>query len=226
LELRLFSGWNGEEGEADREDRLRAARLAAGQILGEAREEAARLLEEAARQGREKVEEAAAAAAAIRDRAWEEGHKAGWDAAREEARVVLARAQGVLAQAEEERRTLLSGIGDELAALALTVAEKVVARELTQTPAAVTAIAREALDLVKNRERVTVYVNPAQADLFRARRGDLEGSLSDRALLVIIADQDVPAGGLKVETEQGLVDATLEARFAALRAALSNRAGG
>ena len=223
MELRRLvagSDWSQGEGHSGREDVLAATGLEASQMLESARFEAARLLDDAARQARETVETSQGEAAAVREKAREEGYAAGLAAAALESRGILARAAQVLAQAEEERRTLLAGLTEELAECALTIAQKVVARELAQTPAAVTAIAREALELVKNRERVTVYVNPAEADLFRARRGDLEGSLSDRALLVIIADQDVPAGGLLVETEQGLVDATLEARFAVFRTVL------
>ncbi|MDA8335222.1 MAG: FliH/SctL family protein [Peptococcaceae bacterium] len=204
------------------EEILAAAGSQASQMIENARSEAARLLDEAAAQARETVENSQGEAAAVREKAREEGRAAGRAEAAAESAAVLARAGQVLAQAEGERRTLLAGLPEELAELALAIARQVVARELAQAPAAVTAIAREALELVKNRERVTVYVNPAEADLFRARRGDLEGSLSDRAVLVIIADQDVPAGGLLVETEQGLVDATLEARFAALRTALGS----
>lgn len=199
---------------------METAKNEAAQLLERASLEAAQVVEEAGRQAREMREGAREEARELREEARQAGYAAGLAAAAEESREVLARAEQVLSGAHEERKTLLAGITQELADLALAIAQKVVARELTQSPAAVMAVAREALGLVNNRERVTVYVNPAEADLFRARRGDLEGSLSDRAVLVIIADAEVPAGGVRVETEQGLVDASLEARFAPFYEAL------
>lgn len=211
------------EGLPGPEDLLARAQSEAAGCLERARIEAAQLLDAASRQARELVENARGETESLREKAREEGYAAGLATAAEETRETYVRAGQVLVQAQEERRLLLAGLEEELAQLALVIAKQVVARELGQAPAAVMAIAREALELVKNRERVTVYVNPAEADLFRARRGDLEGSLSDRALLVIIADHEVPPGGVRVETEQGLVDATLEARFAAFRGVLRGR---
>jgi len=201
-------------------DPLEKAHREAAAVLAEARAQAAGLVAGAEEEAHRRLGEAEAQKEAWREEARAEGYAAGLAQAERNARETREKAAMVLASAEQERIRLLSGLEEELAQLALTIARQVVARELGQTPAAVMAIAREALELVRNRERITVYANPAEADLFRARRGDLEGSLSDRALLVIIADAGVPPGGVRVETEQGLVDATLEARFAAVREAL------
>ncbi|HUW66312.1 MAG TPA: FliH/SctL family protein [Spirochaetia bacterium] len=213
--------------EADRqpgpEELLARAGSEAENLLARAGEEARETLAIAARQADELRQKAAGEAGALREEARQEGYAAGQAQAEEAQADLLAKAVRHLDQAQAERLVLLEGVRDEVIELAVTIAHQVVARELSMAPAAVMAIAREALELVSNRERVTVYVNPSEADLFRARRGDLEGSLSDRALLVIIADQEVSPGGVRVETEQGLVDASLEARFATMSGVMKGR---
>ncbi|MDO8273132.1 MAG: flagellar assembly protein FliH [Gammaproteobacteria bacterium] len=93
------------------------------------------------------------------------------------------------------------------------VASAVIGRELEINSTHILQVVREALmALPPSRDNVRVFVNPADVALLeeaRARNGD-----NWRAL----PDASVTAGGCRIETEQSLVDFTVESRFKAMLA--------
>lgn len=93
------------------------------------------------------------------------------------------------------------------------VASAVIGRELEINSTHILQVVREALmALPPSRDNVRVFVNPADVALLeeaRTRNGD-----NWRAL----PDASVTAGGCRIETEQSLVDFTVESRFKAMLA--------
>lgn len=93
------------------------------------------------------------------------------------------------------------------------VATAVIGRELEINSKHILQVVREALlALPPSRDNVRVFVNPADVALLeeaRTRNGD-----NWRAL----PDASVTAGGCRIETEQSLVDFTVESRFKAMLA--------
>lgn len=93
--------------------------------------------------------------------------------------------------------------------LVIAVARPVVARELSLDSRHILNVVRQALAaLPPSRDNVRIFVNPADAVLLneaRERTGDAWRVLPDEALA---------KGGCRIETEQSLVDYTVERRFA------------
>ncbi|RJQ30955.1 MAG: hypothetical protein C4589_02095, partial [Peptococcaceae bacterium] len=117
-------------------DILDNARQEAAEILAKAREEARQIIADAHKEG------------------FQEGYREALTAADEEAEATRASAREVLKQAEEilqEKVKLLEG---ELISLAVEIAEKIVARQITIDDETVVAIAREVLQLVSDRKQV------------------------------------------------------------------------
>jgi flagellar assembly protein FliH len=95
--------------------------------------------------------------------------------------------------------------------LVSSISRAVVGRELEINSSHILQIVREALAaLPPSRDNVRIFVNPADVTLLdaaRERNGDSWRVLPDDA---------VSRGGCRVETEQSLVDFTLERRFSAM----------
>jgi flagellar assembly protein FliH len=181
---------------------LASARAEAEAILAAARNEAGQIREKARQEG------------------FAEGHRQGLEAARRETEELRLQARRMLAEAEAVRRENLEGLTGEVIDLALDIAARVVARQITVDRETVLAIAREALQLVKDRERINLFAHPSEVPLLRERQQELLALLPERAVLSIVPDPQVRPGECRVETERGVVDAGLAARFEAVARAL------
>jgi type III secretion protein L len=153
-------------------------------------------------------EEAERAAGALRAEAVEEGRREG-----------MARAAAALARAAAERDRRLAAAEREVVAIALAVARRILGRELAERPAAVAELAARALAEARERREVVLRVGPADAPAVRDAEGAL-GALLVRARLAVREDAALAPGAVVVETEDGRIDAGLEAQLDRLRRAL------
>jgi flagellar biosynthesis/type III secretory pathway protein FliH len=110
----------------------------------------------------------------------------------------------------------------EIVRLSIEIAEKVLSAKLGLHPQVVVDIAREAIDMLHDRDQVILYVNPGEAGLFEEKKEELIKHLSPRGELHIVSDHEVGPGGCVAETEYGRVDARLETRWGALLKALED----
>lgn len=106
--------------------------------------------------------------------------------------------------------------------LALEVARKIVRREVEQNPALLVAWAREAAERLHGAGELVVRVNPQDLELLRS-----SGVQVDRTDLGLrwVADPAVD-GGCVVESDAGVVDATVSTQLRTLRERLEEVPGG
>jgi flagellar biosynthesis/type III secretory pathway protein FliH len=98
----------------------------------------------------------------------------------------------------------------EIIRLAVQIAEKILARQLTLTPDAVADVVRSALQKVRARKSIVVRVHPEDVALVTGLP----------ATVKVRADEGVARGGCVVETELGTLDARLASQLAAIERAL------
>jgi flagellar biosynthesis/type III secretory pathway protein FliH len=170
------------------------ARVIDGELV-DARLEAARILE-AARLD----------AAALRTAAEAAGFELGQKIA------LAAVTESEVARAAQAARRL-DDAEAELIELAVAIAEKIVRRQLTLTPATVADIAAECLTSARKRRSVTVRVHPDDLELVGAR---LPG-------VAVRGDESVSRGGCLVDTEIGRIDGRLDSQLAAIARGLAGR---
>ncbi len=113
------------------------------------------------------------------------------------------------------RRQILEASEGELVKLSLSIAERVVARELAIAPDLVVAWAREAIDVLAAKDEVVIAV--AKEDL-----ADMPGDAWDAIGLPYRVEHDpqLVSGAIEVRTPQGIVAVGAEARLSAVAAAL------
>lgn len=135
---------------------------------------------------------------------------------KQQVQAVAALADSFARQTREMRR-----VADHLATeLALAIAAKLLEREVTDAAATRTLIAH-ALANVPVSGRLTIRLNPADADLLREARGK---PLAEGAVLpedaTLVADPSLKRGGCIVESGAGSLDARLETQLALVARAL------
>jgi flagellar assembly protein FliH len=180
--------------------------------------------------GGDTLEAALAEAAAIREAAraegLAEGRAAGEAAARAEAEATLDQLRTACASLAGLRDEWVSALEGDAVRLALRLAEQIVAGTIETEPARIVDVAGLALRRLAERRVVTLVVNPAELDVLNAAVATLRGELGGIEQLSVQADRRVGRGGVLARTEDGEIDATVEAQLARAREIVTEELGG
>ncbi len=134
--------------------------------------------------------------------------------AEEEAFVAIREA---VARAESLRDRQFAEAEERLVALALLVARRVIAREVSLDPGVVRGLVREGIAALGEQDRLVIRVGRFFAEM----RDELEQMLSGSKLRCeIVVDATLGQCGCVVETDLGSVDESIDARLANLIDAL------
>jgi flagellar assembly protein FliH len=170
-----------------------------------------------ARQAAEHVADAVAEADRIREEARRDGFAQGLAAGMEQARAELEPAARALAEALQEAMTqgdqLAVALEREAVELAMVVAEKVVAGAVAERPERVLDVVTGALRGLVERRRLTILVNPDDAELVRERIGAITTELGGVEHCDVQAERRVARGGALLRTPDGELDVRLDAKL-------------
>lgn len=141
------------------------------------------------------------------------GYRDGMEAAVAERERLSALVEGLSDQAGEHAQRL----ADEVLDFAIAVARHLVGEVLSVKRELVLPVVTQALrDLPQASQRVQVALNPSDVELVRAHLGPgTPGRTLD-----LVADAAIAPGGVRVESEQAEIDATLTARWRQVLAGL------
>jgi flagellar assembly protein FliH len=118
--------------------------------------------------------------------------------------------------------SLQQDMASALAAAAVSLARQVVRGELAARPGQVAAVAEEALEtLLLSARHVTVRVHPDDHALVAQGAGETLAARGAR----LLADAAVTRGGCLVESDIGIIDASIETRWRRAAAALGSESG-
>jgi flagellar assembly protein FliH len=123
----------------------------------------------------------------------------------------------VLAALQQRLVALEQDLAQRVAGIALEVAQQVVRSELVLNPAQVVAVTQEALSaLLVSARHITVHLNPDDFTLVAEGCAELIAVRGAR----LVSDRAVERGGCLVDSDIGLVDATVASRWQRASAAL------
>lgn len=120
---------------------------------------------------------------------------------------------------EQNVRHLKIDLQKQILPLALKAAKKIVGKELESHPEAIVEIVIQALAPVTQNHRITIYVNKAEKDALEANKPKIKALLEHIQTFSIQERADVSAGGCIIETESGIINASIENQWRALEAA-------
>jgi len=167
--------------------------------------------------GQDALAGALAEADAIREAARAQGEAQGRaDAERavraqfDDALRLIAEAQGAL---EGLRDDYLHALSSDAVALGLRLAEQIVAGAISVDPERLVDVAELMLRRLADRRQVTLIVNPGELDVLSAAVTRLRSELGGIDHLGVQADRRVSHGSVVARTEDGEIDATVEAQL-------------
>jgi flagellar assembly protein FliH len=204
-----------EEGptETSPEELLKRAEKKAEAIIAEARAEAERLIEEA----RARAEEEARA---IEEEAWQKGYAEGMDAAAAQSRSMLEEAGKIRQDAAEEYEKILAGMEKDILELAVKIARKAVAGELTTNRDVIIQLVSSALAECSEKKGAVIRVSPEDYDYLSENTERLAQLAEGADEAEIKPDASMKPGDCIIETPLGSIDAGADTRLDKIEEAL------
>ena len=158
------------------------------------------------------------ALAEVRQAGFREGESAGHGKALAETRPMLERLAQTVEELAKLRPRLREQAEEDLVRLAVAIARRVVRRELTIDPQAITGLVKAALAQLAVEEKVRLRVHPEQET---AVRTCLEGA--GRGTVDVVGDRALAPGSAVFETARGNLDASAESQLAEIERGLTDR---
>ena len=164
------------------------------------------------------AEHQARLAALVREaftKGYAQGERAGLEAGGKRAEAMLRRVAQTIEELGGLRQTLIQETEREMVQLALTLARRVVHREVSLDPELAAALAHVALERLGTNTPATIRLNPEDYTVVTR-----DGARWGGQTVTVVPDPSISRGGCLVESAFGSVDATIERQFDELSRAL------
>jgi flagellar assembly protein FliH len=149
-----------------------------------------------------------------------QGERAGLEAGGKRAEAMLRRVAQTLEELGGLRRTLMQQSERQMVQLALTLARRVVQREISLDPELIAAMAHVAIKKLGVSNPSTIRLHPDDYTVV-ARDGDRWSGSN----VTVVPDPSIARGGCMVESDFGTIDASLDRQFDEMARALLGGAG-
>lgn len=103
--------------------------------------------------------------------------------------------------------------------LALKAAKKIVAKELETKPETIVDIVLQALAPALQNHRITIWVSKADKEILETEKTRIKEKLEQVESLSIKERDDVAQGGCVIETESGIINASIDNQWRAIESA-------
>ncbi len=120
---------------------------------------------------------------------------------------------------DRELKALRIELQSQVLPIALKAARKIVAAELKTHPEVIVDIVIKALTPVLQSHQITILVNKADREILEEAKPHLKSILEQVDSFAILDRADISPGGCIIETEGGIINATIENQWRALEAA-------
>jgi flagellar assembly protein FliH len=149
-----------------------------------------------------------------------QGERAGLEAGGKRAEAMLRRVAQTLEELGGLRKTLMQQSERQMVQLALTLARRVVHREITLDPELIAAMAHVAIKKLGVSNPSTIRLHPDDYTIV-ARDGDRWSGSN----VSVVPDPSIARGGCMVESDFGTIDGSLDRQFDEMARALLGGAG-
>jgi type III secretion protein L len=122
---------------------------------------------------------------------------------------------------DHELKALRAEVQTQILPIALKAARKIVGSELKMRPDAIVDIVIQALTPVLQSKQITIYVNKSDRELLETAKPKLKAILEQADSVTVLDRADISPGGCIIETEGGIINATIENQWRTLEAAFA-----
>ena len=156
-------------------------------------------------------------AAQIKQSAYQEGYNAGI----QQAQADMEAFRNVIGEFMGAEEKVFDEVAPNILAIALEIAQKIIKTEIKSDPQIVLDTVMDVLKtLPKNEPKIILRINPVQVQYIKDTLPEQIRLLGMETKLSILSDESIMEGGCIVQTNNGLVDASVEAQLEIVQNAL------
>lgn len=156
-------------------------------------------------------------AESIKETAAKEGYRAGLEQAEND--IGLLRTK--IADFVSSKKEVFEYIAPDILEISVDIARKIIKREVEQNPQVILdSIVDVMRTLSKEEPRITVKLNPLQVDLVKTELPEYISSMGIEAKINVVGDDSIAEGGCILNTNNGIVDASLDTQLEIIKEAL------
>lgn len=126
-------------------------------------------------------------------------------------------------QLDTIRETIIANSSREMQEFALAVAERIIRSSIQDNDSTIIATIEEALQRSVKSDEFSIFINPDDYDIVLEKSEELIAGLSGLNNLVIKKDTTIDKGGVKIESDNCTIDATIASQFDVIREEMKKR---
>lgn len=155
-------------------------------------------------------------AGTIKENAAKEGYKEGLEQAQKDIQEVRVAVEHFLKAKQE----VFEYIAPDILEISVDIARKIVKKEIEQDPEIILGNILDVLKTIsKDETKINIRVNPSQLALAKENIPQITSTLGLDARINVIADVSVEVGSCIVQTNNGIVDATIDTQLEIIKEA-------
>lgn len=170
--------------------------------------EAKEILEKAREDAKEHLEETKKECEKLRKKAKEKGFEEGLEKFNEQ-----------ILYMDSQLKAIQHNLQQMVLPIALKAAKRIVGKELDTFPETIVDIVIQAIAPIAESHRVTIFVNKQDKEILDKNKPKLKEILQQAEILNIQEKSDISPGGCIIQTEGGMINATIENQWRALERA-------
>jgi flagellar assembly protein FliH len=147
------------------------------------------------------------------EKGFAQGEKNGLELGQKRIETMIGQLDHVLKDIERQRIDLYNRYMRELVQLVLSIAKKVLHREVNIQEDTIAFTLQEAFKHVLDQKKVLVLLNPVDYQFLLSHRERLPFAAEEMRGIQLVADPTISRGSSSLETSFGIIDATLENQF-------------
>lgn len=153
----------------------------------------------------------------IKETAAKEGYRAGIEQA--ESDIIALRSK--IADFISSKQEVFEFIAPDILEISVDIARKIIKKEVEQDPQVIlNSIVDVMRTLSKEEPRIMVKLNPLQVDLVKTELPEYISSMGIDAKITVIGDDAIEEGGCILNTNNGIVDASIDTQLEIIKEAL------
>ncbi|WP_339063326.1 FliH/SctL family protein [Tepidibacillus marianensis] len=151
---------------------------------------------------------------------YEKGYHQGLQEAKEKQQDLVQQAAQILKEAYVLKEQIVQEAEPTIIDLSMTVAKKIILREIDSDPDIVKRITIETLKKTKEFEQIMINVDPNYFAYIQSARDELLMELNGNVELSIFPDSSIQDAGIMIKTSQGTLDARIDTQLEELKQVL------
>ena len=107
------------------------------------------------------------------ERGFEAGEKAGFSVGEQKGMILVEKTEATIKELITVKETFIKELEPQLVELAVSVARKIILKELTMNPDEIVEITKEAIKRIERTGQITIKINPSLYDLFMNHKPEI-----------------------------------------------------